>query len=107
MMNTGLWLMDITKPWITEPTPLSFNVYNEMKIGENGKLEDFSITEDWLFGIKAAQRGAMVICTREVELVHVNLSVEAEIERKTNPKYGVYPNYGVWGEWDHDKEYVA
>jgi len=85
MVNTGLWLCDFTKTWITD---VCFSILDGMT-RENGVHAPRALPEDWNFSGWCARRGLKVFATRKVPLVH-------------HGRAG-YVNSRVWGEWETDK----
>lgn len=85
LLNTGLMLVDIRKPWVNQ---VRFHVEDAIKIVE-GKRYPLFMPEDWLFSRDARAAGAQtLVATREVLLNHIG---------------GAYhDNASPWGTCEHD-----
>lgn len=79
LLNTGLMLIDIRKPWI-EKCWFEF-VDRIEKI--DGKFVDVGMSEDWHFSRKAREMGASLWATREISVRHIG--------------GGEFPNDQPWG----------
>ena len=86
--NTGLWVADITKPWVDS---ICFDFLNRIRRLPNGKRVAEFVPEDWLFGSQLMEAGAKVIATRKVVVNHSGTSD--------------YPNDRAWGTWKTDELY--
>lgn len=67
VVNSGLMLIDLKAPWIGK---VWFEIHDDV-IQENGKWKPVTISEDWLFSIRARALGAKIYATRKVPLYHV------------------------------------
>jgi len=87
LLNTGLMLVDLSKPWT-----LSEDVYFTIEdriIKYRGRRIPAMWPEDWGFSRRARKAGATKLyATREVKLDHAGLAN--------------FPNYVMWGEKDTD-----
>ena len=79
MINTGVMLVDIRKPWIEKAR---FTIEDEI-LKKDGVFSPRSLSEDWHFSRMARGLGAKLFATTEIELDH----------------WGVksFSNQGVWG----------
>ena len=85
LLNTGLMLVDIRKPWVDK---MHFHFEDEIIIDSKGQRRPVMFPEDWNFSRDAARLGAKLVATREVKLRHVGPAS--------------YVNMGPWGECDTD-----
>ncbi len=87
LLNTGLMLIDLRKPWVEK---VCFRFDNEIVPWPEkpGKLLARAMSEDWLFSRDALGLGAKLFATREVKLVHVGKAA--------------YSNAGPWGSKKED-----
>lgn len=88
LLNTGLMLIDLRKPWVEK---VCFRFHNEIVPfpEQPGKLLARAMSEDWLFSRDALALGAKLFATREVKLVHIGKAA--------------YTNAGPWGSVKEDK----
>jgi len=85
LVNTGLMLIDVRKPWIEK---VWFEFVDRIeKIGD--KFVDVGMSEDWNFSRTARAMGASLWATREVRVEHIGL------ER--------FPNDSAWGSLKADE----
>lgn len=89
LLNSGLWVCDIRKPWVDQPTPLVFQTLNRITQDDAGDWQAQVRSEDWEFSRAARARGAVLKATRIVSLVHAG---EQD-----------YPNDRPWGQWETDQ----
>lgn len=69
LVNTGLWICDITRPWVdTEPYP-HFEIRSRI-VEKNGKRQNVSLAEDWNFSIQLQDKGAKVCATKAIKCRH-------------------------------------
>lgn len=66
LLNTGMMLVDITKPWVEE---MYFHIEDEIQFID-GKHTAVSFSEDWYFSRLARQKGAKLFATSEVKANH-------------------------------------
>lgn len=85
LLNTGLMLIDIRKPWI-ENCWFEF-VDRIEKMGD--KFIDVGMSEDWNFSRKAREMGASLWATREISVRHIG--------------GGEFPNDQPWGIMETDE----
>lgn len=79
VVNSGLMLIDITKPWIEQCWfAMEDEIYKE---GTQFKVR--GISEDWLFSRRAKALGAKLCATREIQVHHAGASK--------------FPNTHAWG----------
>src|SRR5262249_10837563 len=83
--NSGLWVCDLRKPWVSHPAPLFFQTRTRLVVDEMGAWQAQVRSEDWEFSRAARARGAKLYATRAVKLTHAG---EKE-----------YPNDQPWGSW--------
>lgn len=88
LLNTGLWVCDLTKPWCER---IWFESLERIGRAPNGEFVAQCISEDWLFSARLHHEGAKLFATRKVKLTHRG-------ER-------AYPNDSAWGEWETDQVY--
>lgn len=92
LVNTGLLLIDITKPWVDEKDEngelkAKFEI-NDRIVFKDGKYQAQVEPEDWGFCRKARKLGAKITATRTVKIRHIG---RAE-----------YLNTLVWGTCESD-----
>lgn len=68
LVNSGLMLIDIRKPWAEE---LCFRFEDSIVKDDKGMFQSQVCPEDWLFSRDAAARGARIYATREIKAIHV------------------------------------
>lgn len=88
VINTGLMLVDLTKPWVEE---VAFGIADEIHVSDDGKFTPFTIPEDWSFSRQARNRGAIIYATRDVKLEHWGTAA--------------YANTGPWGSLEIDTHF--
>lgn len=93
LLNTGLWVANLTKPWADQPEPLFFQTLSRIIKDKNGEWQAQVRSEDWEFSRAARARGAKLYATRKVAVRHAG-----EIE---------YTNDHVWGTWQTDEVHAA
>lgn len=84
LINTGLMLIDITKPWAEE---VCFTMIDKI-IKVNGQFEAQGTPEDWNFSRFARSKGASIWATREIAVTHNG--------------GGHWGNWGPWGSLKKD-----
>ena len=84
LVNTGLMLCDLRKPWAKK---VCFRFKDAIVWDEKGARAE-NIPEDWQFSLDAKSEGATVYATRAVKLVHWGQQA--------------YPNDSAWGQLDYD-----
>lgn len=84
LVNTGLMLVDMRKPWVEQ---VCFRFEDDV-IKRNGKWEAVSVSEDWCFSLMAKKYHARLFATREVALTHTGSAT--------------YPNTSAWGTAETD-----
>jgi len=67
MVNTGLFLVDFTKPWVEESY---FEIRDAIRRGEDGRFSAHVLSEDWHWSGMLARKGLRVFATRAVHVVH-------------------------------------
>jgi hypothetical protein len=87
LLNTGLWICDLRKPWVDNPGPMTFQTLSrivEKDAGgrplldcngepvylDEGELEAQVRSEDWEFSREARRRGAKLFATKGIEVNH-------------------------------------
>lgn len=85
MVNTGLMLVDITKPWAEK---IVFHIEDYIR-EEAGRFRAVSLSEDWDFSRQVRSHGGKLAATRLVCLEHMGV---------TN-----FPNHAPWGRLSHDE----
>ena len=88
VFNTGCWLFDLRKPWVTDPSVMTFNVTNEIEF-KDGVYVESGLTEDWLFSLQAQERGAKCVATRSLIVNHGGWRLDDKEQE---------------GEWETDME---
>jgi hypothetical protein len=86
MVNTGLWVCNLTRPWAEE---VCFTVQDAITRDGRGRFWPRCVPEDWGFSFWLQQRGLRVLATRKVKVIH-------------HGRAG-YANDRPWGEWETDK----
>jgi hypothetical protein len=67
MLNTGLWICDLRKPWCDD-----WHFQSQTRIvWKNGRRVAEVMPEDWAFSHWLNQRGARLFATRKIKLLHV------------------------------------
>ncbi len=89
LVNTGLMLVDITKPWVEK---IHFH-FDDAIIEHHGKRVAVFSPEDWNFSMDARAVGASLFATRAVRVQHAG---------KSN-----FSNDSAWGTWETDRAYGA
>jgi len=85
LLNTGLMLVDIRKPWAKK---VRFHVEDKIEEITPGVFKAFFAPEDWNFSRDASKLGAKLVATREVMVEHIG------------PMN--YPNRHKWGTLKRD-----
>lgn len=85
MLNTGLMLVDLRKPWVEK---MAFGMTDKI-VKKDGKLVAVTIPEDWQFSRQARELGAKLFATRAVKLEHMGSAN--------------YPNHVAWGRLTVDE----
>ena len=93
LLNSGLWVCDLRKPWVDNPEPLFFQTLNRLVKDDDGDWQAQVRSEDWEFSRAARARGAKLYATRKLAPVHTG-----EME---------YPSDHVWGSWQTDEVLVT
>ncbi len=86
LLNTGLWVADITKPWANE---VCFDFMNRIRRTSNGERVAECVPEDWLNSHRLNELGCKLYATRKVRVEH---------QGNTD-----YPNDVSWGRWKTDE----
>jgi len=86
LVNTGLLLIDVRKPWVEK---CHFEINDDIFKNDDGLYYADVEPEDWHFARQAAGQGARVCVTRRIKAQHIG---------RQN-----YPNGGGWGKWEHDE----
>jgi hypothetical protein len=89
LLNTGLWVADITKPWAND---VCFDFLNRIRVTSTGERVAECVPEDWLNSRRMNEMGCKLMATRKVSLVHNGSSD--------------YPNTSAWGSWKTDEVYA-
>jgi len=87
LLNTGLWVADITKPWADE---VCFDFQTRIRRTSTGERVAEFVPEDWLNSHRLNELGCRLFATRKVRVEHLGESD--------------YPNDKVWG-WKTDEVY--
>ena len=101
MVNSGLWIADLRKPWISEAWPLHFNgnkfktfpcfsIMDWIRQEENGDYVDCCVSEDWLWSHWLHEHGVKVGATRVIKLWH-------------RGSWDFPAHDPHWGQWKTDK----
>lgn len=87
LLNTGLMLIDLRKPWVEE---VYFRVHDAIEKDSEGNFYSVGMSEDWLFSKDARLLGAKLYATREVKVAHIGTTA--------------FNNGRAWGveKTDHD-----
>lgn len=80
LINTGLMLIDMRKPWVEQ---ICFRFENEILKMPDGEFKAFQVSEDWHLSRQARALGAKLYATREVKVKHMGRAA--------------YPNDAPWG----------
>ena len=89
LLNTGLMLVDITKPWVDS---IHFH-FDDAIIEHRGERVAVASPEDWNFSMDARALGAKLYATREVRVMHAGQAM--------------YSNGFAWGSWHTDRAYES
>jgi predicted O-methyltransferase YrrM len=68
LINTGLMLVDIRKPWVDK---IHFHFDDDIIVDSKGRKRAVCFPEDWNFSRDARKLGASMYATREIKLRHV------------------------------------
>lgn len=87
LVNTGLMLVDLRKPWV-EDVWFAFEdkIIPDPKVPGNFKA--VGVSEDWFFSRRARELGAKLYATREISILHAG-TIE-------------YANTSAWGSLNED-----
>jgi hypothetical protein len=85
LVNTGLLLVDLRKPWVEE---ICFTITDRIQKHADGSFAVHVLGEDYGFSLQARRLGIPLWATRAVPLSHAGLSW--------------YPNFTAWGALSHD-----
>lgn len=85
LVNTGLMLVDMRKPWVEK---VAFKFESDIVKGPDGKFFPVEVSEDWIFSREAKKLGAKLMATRMVQLKHMGRAA--------------YTNTQPWGSADND-----
>ncbi len=85
--NTGLWICDMTKPWVEK---ICFTIRDRMNRLPDGKFQAQCFSEDWHFGLQAMRLKLKVFATTAVKIAH-----HGDFS---------YPNFEPWGTWKTDEQ---
>lgn len=88
LLNTGCWVVDMTKPFADT---MVFDFLNRIDTLPSGRRVAASVPEDWLASHHMNEHGAKLLATRKVKAVHNGSSD--------------YPNSEAWGAWGRDELY--
>lgn len=89
LLNTGLCVIDLRRPWVDDPEPLVFQTLNRIVVNDAGEYEAQVRSEDWEFSRAARARGARLYATRKVAPLHDGTQQ--------------YPSAFPWGTWKTDE----
>ncbi len=96
LVNTGLLLVDIRKPWVlgdwAANRPVMFTINDRIRRNPDGQWTVDVESEDWYFSREAARWGAQVYCTRKIAIKHFG-----EV---------AWTNHEDWGTWKVDEDKV-
>lgn len=90
LINTGLMLIDLRKPWVEE---ICFHMEDRVIKDAKGDFVAHGMPEDWLFSRDAKKLGAKLFATREVKVSHVGTAV--------------YNNGYAWGRMKADYQHQS
>jgi len=86
LLNTGLMLVDLRKPWVEK----AYFTIQDNVVFRDGQFQTEVLSEDWAFSRLARQLGAQkLVATREVVIDHYGSAA--------------YPNAVVWGSLETDE----
>jgi hypothetical protein len=68
LVNTGLWVVNFTKPWVETFPGFSFN--NTIKRRPDGTFHAGAMSEDWKFSLWANEQKLRVFATTRLQTVH-------------------------------------
>ena len=89
VVNTGMMLVDIRKPWVEK---IFFHIKDDMIRHEDGNFEPIVFPEDWNFSEEAKALGAKVFATRKVRIEHHGAQI--------------FPNDAPWGAMSTDNNFL-
>lgn len=87
LMNTGLLLCDLRKPWVEK---MVFRQKDAIVRQADGKFRPVSVSEDWLFSIDAARLRLRCYATTAVNVFHQGGFA--------------YPNFTPWGTQEMERD---
>lgn len=93
LLNSGLWVCDLHRPWVDTPEPLCFQTVNRIVLDGDGQYQAQVRSEDWEFSRATRARGARLLATRKVQLVHAGECT--------------FPNDTAWGTWQTDAMHAS
>lgn len=67
VINTGLFVADIRKPWAEK---ICFTIKDRIRKKPDGKYQPQVLSEDWAFSMQVRELGGKLLSTRKVELRH-------------------------------------
>jgi len=94
LINTGCWLLDLRKPWITGTDEAGnlrcfFTIQDRIRRQANGEWGPEVISEDWNFSRMVAREGGTLWATRKLIVQHMrDLPIS---------------NEKPWGDWKTDQ----
>ncbi len=99
LINTGLWICDLRKPWCDAPELLedgAFQFKGRIIKDPTGRTDEYVVdsqSEDWLFSKMLSKLGASVWATQKVKVNHHGDQM--------------FPNHPVWGSWETDRQWIV
>jgi len=85
LLNNGLWVCDLTKPWVES---FQFEMLNRIVANGDGTFSAQMVSEDWLASRRWNDLGLSIYATRKVGLNHHGDKA--------------FNNRESWGTWKHD-----
>ena len=74
LVNTGLFILDLTQPWWDlEPYP-HFAIESWLEKDSSGKFRAHVLSEDWNISLQLQRKGAKVCATKAVTCMHYGLA---------------------------------
>jgi Fe-S-cluster containining protein/ribosome modulation factor len=90
LVNTGLWICDITKPWARK---VCFRIYDTILEDNDGFTKAVAVGEDWLLGMDAYRLGLRVFATRKIKVTH-----QGSFRYPNFVDFGTHEGENEWGK---------
>jgi hypothetical protein len=95
LVNNGLWLCDLRKPWCDQVCFDTENSIHREVVGGVTKRLVQCVPQDWQFSRDVQAQGGSVVATRKVPVVHLDGGS------------GGWRNDVAYGEWEWDQQHAG